>query len=215
MRLLIAAHRDEVALDHEDVGGLQDRVPQEAVRGDREVVVAHLVLEGRDPLGARNGDEHREIKEELGDLGDQRLEVDRAPLWIDPDREIVGHELADVLADLFEVGHTGREHVVIGDQEKAVVLVLELHPVLERSVVVAQVEALGGGPVTREDALPRLQRGRSVTRGRDLRAHGRCDVTGSVRASSVATSSPTSSRLPMKKWSTSLTIATLACGTAA
>jgi len=70
-------------------------------------------------------DQHREVEEELGDLGDERLEVDRRPLRVDADGEVVGHQLADVLPDLLEVRDPRGEHVIVGDEEVAFVLVLE------------------------------------------------------------------------------------------
>src|SRR5207245_5758758 len=215
VRLLVAADRHEVALHHEDVGGLEDRIAEESVRRQRQIVVAHLFLERRNPLRPRNGNEHREIEEELGHFGDARLQVDRGPLRIDPEGEVVDDELADVLPDLLEVRDPRREHVVVGDQEEALVLVLEPDAVRERPVVVPEMEALRRRPVAREDALPRLLRGSVCGRDGGLGAHGRCDGTAKARASSSQTRRTASSRLPMKKCSASGTTARRASGSAA
>src|SRR5437867_2670549 len=215
VRLLVATDGDEIAFDHEDVRGLQDRIPEEPVSRNRQVVVAHLVLQRRDALRPGHSDEHGEVEEELCDLGYERLEIDRALLGVDSHREVVGDELADVLTDLFEVRDPSRKHVVIGYQEKALVLILQLHPICERAVVVPEVEALCGRTIAREDALPRLLRGSGWRGGRDFCGHGKCDGTGSTRASSSATSRPTSSRFPTKKCSTPPTTAMRACGIAA
>src|SRR5437660_1272781 len=68
MRLLIAADRNQVALDHEDVGCLEDRIPQKAVAGLRDVVLAHLVLQRGYPLRPRDGHQPGEDEEELSNL---------------------------------------------------------------------------------------------------------------------------------------------------
>src|SRR5207244_3881739 len=150
--------------------------------------------------------------EELGHFGDERLQVDRGPLRIDTDGEVVDDELADVLPDLLEVRDPRREHVVVGDQEEALVLVLEPDAVRERPVVVPEMEALRRRPVAREDALPRLLRGSVCGRDGGLGAHGRCDGTAKARASSSQTRRTASSRLPMKKCSASGTTARRAAG---
>src|SRR5205814_3069698 len=108
------------------------------------------------------------------------------------------------------------EHVVVGDQEEAVVLVLQPDPIGEGPVVVAEMKALCGRAIAREDALPRRFRGRRwPPDSSGLSAHGRCDGTGSTRASSSVTRAPTSSLFPTKKWSTPVTVAMRAWGTAA
>ncbi len=42
------------------------------------------------------------------------------------------------------IGVVGRQRVKVGDEEVAIVLVLELDPVVERAHVVAKVKAAGG-----------------------------------------------------------------------
>src|SRR4029077_12116593 len=80
---------------------------------------------------------------QLSDLGHLGLLVEDASSGIDADGDQVGGEVEDLVLDLVAVG-LGREGVVVGDEVKAVVLVLEVHPVLGRAQVVAQVEAPGG-----------------------------------------------------------------------
>ena len=69
-----------------------------------------------------------------------------------PHGEVVGGDIDDGLADFGGVfgGGVG-EGVVVGDDEVAVVLVLEGEAVFERADVVAEVEAAGGG-IAGEDA---------------------------------------------------------------
>ena len=133
-----------LAADHQDVGGLQHRVVEQAERGALELQVAHLLLERRDALARGSWrDEHREQQEQLRDLGDQRLQVERALVRVDADGQEVEHALADVVADVVRRARVaGGQRVVVGDQEEAVVLaaVLQLEVFFERADVVAEVE---------------------------------------------------------------------------
>ena len=199
MRLLVTTDRHEVAFDDEDVRRLEHGIAKEAVRRLCQTVITQLLFERWDPLDAGDRHEHREVEMELRNLRDERLEEVRDFFRVDSNREVVDHIVADVLLDLAQVIETCREHVVVGDKKECVVRVLELHPVRERADVVPDMQRPSRS-IAREDALPRLLRGRRrCIYGRCLRAHGRCDGTGRLRASSFATSSPTSSRLPTKK----------------
>src|SRR5207302_5129270 len=93
--------------------------------------------------------------------------IDRAPRGIDADAEIIEHEVVDVLLDLPGPVGAGREDVVIGDQEEALVLLLQPQAVLQRSHIVAQVE-LAGRAVSGEEAPPSLAPG-GPRLGPDLR----------------------------------------------
>ncbi len=54
--------------------------------------------------------------------------------------EPVDHHVPDIALQLRGVLVTRRQRVDIGDEEIALVLVLQLHPVLERAVIVTQME---------------------------------------------------------------------------
>ena len=137
---LVLADRDEVAAHDQDVGRLEDRVAEQAVRGGLELEVADDVFEGGSALEPGHRDQHAEQQVQLAGLGDERLEVDRAALGVDADAEVVEDELADVLADVARVLEAGGQGVVVGDDEEAVVLVLEPDAVRQRADVVAEVE---------------------------------------------------------------------------
>src|SRR5580704_6347065 len=72
--------------------------------------------------------------------------------------EEVDRYVADVLAERGGIGVVGGEGVVVGDEEVALVLVLELDPVVEGAHVVAEVQAAGGTHAG-EDAGARVVRG--------------------------------------------------------
>lgn len=66
---------------------------------------------------------------------------------------MVEHQVADVLRDLGDIftGRLGGEHVQVGDNEEALVALLERYAVGKRTDIVAEVE-LAGGAVAGEDA---------------------------------------------------------------
>src|SRR5688572_12559022 len=63
---------------------------------------------------------------------------------IEPGREPVDDDVPDVVFELARVFVAGRQRVDVRDEEVALVLVLQLRPVLERSVIVAQMQRAGG-----------------------------------------------------------------------
>ena len=67
-----------------------------------------------------------------------------AELGVETGGEEVERDIADVLPERGGVGVVGGEGVEVGDEEVALVLVLELDPVVERAHVVAEVEAASG-----------------------------------------------------------------------
>ena len=149
---LILSNGNEVGLIEEDVGGLEERIAEEAV--GVEVLLAELLLlvfVGGDALEPRQRREHAEEGVQLGVLRDVRLDEDGADLGVETGGEEVDRHVADVLAERGGIGVVGGEGVEVGDEEVALVLVLELDPVVERAHVVAEVKA-AGGTHAREDA---------------------------------------------------------------
>ena len=61
-----------------------------------------------------------------------------------PGGEVVDEHLPDVLLQLRGVLVARGQHVPVGDEEEALVLVLQLDPVAQRAVVVAEVQRPGG-----------------------------------------------------------------------
>jgi hypothetical protein len=100
---LVLADGHDVALHHQDVRGLQDRVREQCHRRALELQVLHLLLQRGDALRPRHADQRHEQPEQLEHLRHQRLQVDGRLLRIDADSEVVKHALPDVAADLVEV----------------------------------------------------------------------------------------------------------------
>ncbi len=161
VRRLVLADRHQVASHDQDVGGLEDRVAEQAVGGRFELKVTDDLFERRHALEARHRDEHAEEQVQLAGFGDERLEVDGAALGVHPDAQVIQDQLADVLADVARVVEAGGQGVVVGDDEEAVVLIDQPHPIGERPDVVSQVE-LPGRPVAGQDSPLLLRHGTSL-----------------------------------------------------
>jgi hypothetical protein len=140
----------------QDVGRLQQRVAEEAV--GREVAVLellHLVLVGRHALEPAERRAHRQQREQLGVLGQAALDEDGRVVGVDAGGEPVDHHVVDVLLDDAALFVVRRQRVPVGDEVEALELGLQPDPVLERAVVVAEVQRAGRAHA-REDALAAL-----------------------------------------------------------
>ena len=172
VRRLVLAHRHVRGLVDEDVGGLQERVAEEAV--GREIAVLqllHLVLVGRHALEPAERRAHRQQREQLGVLGQAALDEDGRVVGVDAGGEPVDHHVVDVLLDDAALFVVRRERVPVGDEVEAVVVLLQPHPVLQRAVVVAEMER-AGGPHAGQHALAARRGGTGlVARRGDALAH--------------------------------------------
>ena len=151
---VVLAHGHEVGARQEDVGGLEHGVAEEAEGHLLDAGALGHLLEARHAREARHGDEVLEEEGELADLGHGRLEVDDALGRVDAAGEVVEHVPRTLSAqglDVLLLG-LGGEGVEVGDDEEALVLVLEADAVREAADVVAEVE-LAGGAVAREYAF--------------------------------------------------------------
>ncbi len=164
VRHLVLAHRHVGGAVHQDVGALQQGVAEEAV--GREVLLLQLLLlilvTGYALEPAERGD-HRQQQVQLGVLGHVRLDEQRRDPGIEAGRQPVDEHVVHVLLQVCGLVVAGREHVPVGHEEEALVLVLQLHPVAQRAVVVAEVQP-PGGPHAGQDA-PRRRRRTHVTIG--------------------------------------------------
>lgn len=149
---LIFADGDEFGAEDEDVGALPDGVHGKA-EGVRvaEAFGFEFVLEGgvsHDPV---KGQEHGEVPGEFGDGGDFGLEDEGGAVRVDATGEPVLDDFEGALADFVGLVGARGEGVHIGDEEEAVVVVLECDAVFEATDPVAEVESAGGG-IAGEDA---------------------------------------------------------------
>ena len=144
MRDLIFPHGYVGRAVDEDVGALQQWITEEPVRG--EILLLErllLILVARNPLQPAQGRHHGQQQVQLGVLGDVRLDKKRGDPGIQAGRQPVDDDVLDVLLEPGGVLVPGGEHVPVGDEEEALVLVLQIDPVAQCPVVVAQVQAAG------------------------------------------------------------------------
>ena len=84
---LVLADRHRVGLVEQDVGGLQDRVGEQADAGPVGALLLRLVLELGHPARLAEAGDAAEHPGELGVLGHLRLDEEGAPLRVEPDGE--------------------------------------------------------------------------------------------------------------------------------
>ena len=89
---------------------------------------------------------------QFGMLRNVRLDEHGAALRIEAGGQPVEQDFQRVFLDPRSIGVIGGKRVPVGHEEKAVVLVLHAHPVVQRAHEVAQVQ-LPGGPHTAEHAF--------------------------------------------------------------
>src|SRR5437762_930884 len=163
VRHLVLAHRHVGGAVHQDVGALQQRVAEEAV--GPEILLLQLlllILVTGYALEPPERCDHRQEQVQLRVLGHVRLDEQRRDPGIEAGRQPVDEHLVHVLLQLRGLVVAGREHVPVGHEEEALVLVLQLHPVAQRAVIVAEVQPPGGSHA-RQDA-PRRRRRTHVRR---------------------------------------------------
>ena len=142
VRHLILAHRHEVRVIDDDVGGLQQRVPEKSEV--RQIAVRHLLdlfLVSRDALEPRDRRHHLQQQVQLRVLRHERLHEQRALLRIDARADPVRDVVERVFDDRRRVRVIAGERVPVGDEVETVVLPLQLLPVLQRAHQVSQVQA--------------------------------------------------------------------------
>ena len=183
--VVVLAHRNDVALDAEDVGGLEHGVAEQPVGHLVLPGGAGHVLEAGHPLEPRHRDEVLEQRVELADLGDRRLEVEGRLLRVDAGRQLVEDHVAGVGTDLVDVGAgvLRREHVQVGDDEERLVLLLQPDPVLDAADEVTEVQ-LARGPVSGEHPFPAGGHLEGAVRGRGRR-DGRGHLSAPCRPASL------------------------------
>ena len=156
---LVLSDRHPHALDDDDVRALQNWIREQAQVHVLRMLLGHL-LEGGSTLDPAERGHHRQQEVELCDLRHLGLLIDDAPRRIDADSQQVRGQIEHLVLDLVPVG-LGREGVVIRDEVEALVLALEVDPVLGRAEVIAEVEP-SRGPDAAQDSYPLRHRFPSV-----------------------------------------------------
>ena len=144
--LVVFAHRHQMRPRHENVGGLQYRIAQQVVRDLIEAGRVGHVLDRRQLLQPLDGHQSAEQQLQFVDLVHGRLQIEGHLGRVDADGQMVQHDGPRVVGDGQNIvlGVLGRQHVQVGDQEKALVLVLQRQPVPVAADVVAQMEFARG-----------------------------------------------------------------------
>ncbi len=114
------------ARGQEDVGGLQDGVAEQVVGDLLHVRGRGHVLDRGQLLQALHGDQAADEQLQLVGLVDGGLKAEGDFGRVDADGKMIHDDGAGVVRDRQDVGlvRLGREHVQVGDQEEAFVLVL-------------------------------------------------------------------------------------------
>ena len=102
-----------------------------------------LVLVGRYPLQPAERGDHRQQQMQFGMLGHSGLDEQGGDSRIEARGQPVDGHRPHVLLELGRVLVAGGERMPVGNEEIAFVLVLQLDPVLQRAVIIAEVQHAG------------------------------------------------------------------------
>src|SRR5215471_9426092 len=128
---------------HDDVGGLQCGIAEEAVGVEVFFFyVFDLLFVGGDAFEPAQWSDHAEQQVEFGVFGDKRLLENDGFLRVEAGGEIVGHDFDGVLRDGGGVSVVAGEGVPVGNEEETFVgwSILQADPVLQRAEIVADVQ---------------------------------------------------------------------------
>jgi len=142
VRSLILADRNERRLRQSDVGGLEDRVCQQAVV-DVLGLVRALLLVGRSALQPADRRHGVEEPAQLGDLRPMRLDKDGASFRVKAQGDQGGRHLEGLAAQHLRIVDVC-QGVVVDDAVDRLIAILQSHVIADRAQVVAQVRPAGG-----------------------------------------------------------------------
>ena len=128
-----------------DVGGLADRVDQEARRqAALEPFLLDLRLDGGVALQPGDADQVEVVGGELGEGGQGTLQAEGGLGRVQACGQVVGHHLQHVICHLGRVVAVVGQRLQIGDHHELTVMVLGLDALAQGSDVVAYVQFAGG-----------------------------------------------------------------------
>jgi hypothetical protein len=138
---LILTDRNTHRPVEKDVGTLQQRIAEKAI--SREIAILELlllILVGRHALEPAERRDHRQQQVQLRVLRHTRLDEHGRDRRVQTGREPVDDDGPGVFDNFARVFVTRRERVHVGDEEIAVVLILQLDPVLQRAMEVPEMQ---------------------------------------------------------------------------
>jgi hypothetical protein len=150
---LILSHRNVVGQIKEDVGGLKNGIVKEATI--HEFLALGLLFELRHARQVPKGGDASQNPTELGVLGHSGLEEKDGALRIDSAGQKVQRELPPVFLELLRNGVFVGEGMVVHNAIDAKIPLLKLHPLLDGTEIVAEMEHPRGLD-SREDPHPFL-----------------------------------------------------------
>ena len=139
--LLILAHRDDIAVVHQNIRRHEHGIGEEAVRGMK--AAGDLVLVAVAALQQAHGRDGAENPGKLAVLRHITLAEEDAFRRIKAAGEEIDGEFADVLAQPVAILHGG-EGMVVGDEVVGVALMLQLERRLHHAEVIADVKSAAG-----------------------------------------------------------------------
>ena len=152
MRGLVIADRDQVNAWQQDIGDLAHRVCVEPDRAAFHGESVQLALESRvafeHPERSDEAEQHRQFSE----FRDVALDHERRSFGVEADRQPVERDLQHRITDQVDVVEVVAKRLVVGDQEVALVLVLQFDPVVQCADVVTDMQR-AGGPDTGKNSL--------------------------------------------------------------
>jgi hypothetical protein len=140
---LVLTDRHVVRAVEQDVGGLQDRVGEQADARGPLPLLGRLVLELRHPSGLAEAGQALQHPRQLRVLGHLALHEDRAARRVDAHRQQLRRGTQRPLAQDLGVLLDG-DRVLVGDEEEGLVVPLQVHPLAQSAEVVPEVERVGG-----------------------------------------------------------------------
>ncbi len=151
---LILAHRHVSGTKGGDVGGLADRVDEEAGgQAALEPFLLDLGLHRGVALQPGDTDQVEVIGRELGEGGQGTLQAEGGPGGIQADGQVVGHHLQYVVGHLGRVVAVVGERLQIGDHHELAVMVLGLDALAQGADVMADVQPAGGAVAGQYDGV--------------------------------------------------------------
>lgn len=140
VRDLVLSDRDHPGAVGQHIGALQHRIAEEAI--GRQVLLPQLlllVLVRRHAFQPAQRRDHRQQQMQLGMLRHSRLDEQRGGPRTDTSRQPVDNHLGHVLLQVTRILIMRSQRVPVGHEEVALVVVLQLDPVLQHAMIMPEM----------------------------------------------------------------------------